>query len=88
MDEAGDGIAVLMLRLKGDWIEQSPHIIYTHGHGNIVGAADAELGVSHGAFLLDDINLPVTVGADIEFDVEMAGSDLGSGVSGITFGFA
>lgn len=88
VDEAGDGVAVLMLRLKGDWIEQSPHIIYTHGHGCIAGAADAELGVSHGAFFLDDINIPVTVGADIEFDVEMAGEDLGSGTAGVTFGFA
>ena len=88
VDEASDGSAVLMLRLKGDWIERSPHIIYTHGHGAKAGTAGSDEGTTHGAFFLDDINLPVTVGADIEFDVEMAGSDLGSGTAGITFGFA
>ncbi len=88
VDEAGDGVAVLFVRLKGEWVKNSPHIIYTHGHGNIVGAADAELGVSHGKFFLDDMNLEVEPGADIEMDVEMAGEDLGSGTAGITLGFA
>lgn len=88
VDEGGDGAAVLLLRLKGDWIEKTPHTIYTHGHGSKAGTAGSDEGTTHGAFLLDDINLGVTVGADIEFDVEMAGSDLGSGTAGITFGFA
>ena len=88
VDEASNGAAVLMLRLKGDWIARSPQIIYTHGHGNTAGQSGSDEGQTHGAFVLDDINLEVVVGADIEFDFEMAGSDLGSGVAGITFGFA
>lgn len=88
VDEAGDGVAVLFVRLKGEWVKNSPHIIYTHGHGNIAGTAGSDEGVTHGEFFLDDMNLEVEVGSDIEMDVEMAGEDLGSGTAGITFGFA
>ena len=88
VDEAADGVAVLMIRLKGEWVEKSPHIIYTIAHGNVAGTTGSDEGTTHGAFFLDDMNLPVQVGADIEMDVEMAGSDLGSGTAGITMGFA
>ena len=88
VDEAADGIAVLLVRLKGEWVENTPHVIYCIAHGNLAGIAGSDEGVPSGAFFLDDMNLEVVVGADIEMDVEMAGSDLGSGAAGITFGFA
>ena len=87
-DEAGDGAAVLLIRLRGDWLTPNPQVIYAIANGGIVGAADAEMGVSHGAFFLDDMNLEVTPGTLIEIDAEMAGSDRGSGTAGITLGFA
>ena len=88
VDEAADGIAVLLVRLKGEWVANTPHVIYAIAHGNLAGIAGSDEGVPSGAFFLDDMNLEVEVGADIEMDVEMAGSDLGSGVAGITLGFA
>lgn len=88
VDEASNGAAVLMLRLKGDWIARSPHVLYPIAHANLAGQSGSDEGQTHGAFFLDDINLEVVVGADIEFDFEQAGSDLGSGAAAITFGFA
>ena len=88
VDEAADGIAVLLIRLRGDWLSPNPQTIYTIAHGNLAGIAGSDEGVPSGAFFLDDMNLEVTSGSLIEMDAEMAGSDLGSGTSGITLGFA
>jgi len=88
VDEGADGAAVLMVRLRGDWLEINPQVIYCMAKGNVAGQAGSDEGVTVGHFFLDDMNLKVVPGADIEFEFEMAGSDLGSGTAGITFGFA
>lgn len=87
VDEASDGAAVLMLRLKGDWVKPNPQVIYCMAKGNVAGQSGSDEGVAVGHFFLDDMNLGVVPGAQIEFDFVMAGSDLGSGTGGVTFGF-
>ena len=88
VDEAGDGVGILLIRLNGDWLTPNPQHIYAIAHGNKAGTAGSDEGTTHGAFFLDDMNLEVTPGALIEMQAEMVGADLGSGTAGITLGFA
>ena len=90
VDEAANSAGyVVLVRLRGDWIETQPHTIMCIGGGHIAGGdAGADEGVRRVRFFLDDINLEVTPGATIEIDGENAGADPGNGVGGITLGFA
>lgn len=89
-DEGADGLAVLFVRLRGDWIKQNqPHTIMVQGGGSIAGQAGSDEGVQRSPpFLLDDMNLEVGAGSEISMDFESAGADRGSGTAGITLGFA
>ena len=90
-DDAADGSSVLFARLKGDWVvENQPHTIMCMGRGSIAGGdAGADEGVRAVApFVLEDIGLEVSAGSTIQLDLENAGDDPGSGVGGITLGFA
>ena len=88
VDEAGDGVGILLIRLNGDWVNPNPQHIYAIAHGNKGGTAGSDEGTTHGAFFLDDMNLEVEPGALIEMQAEMVGADLGSSTAGITLGFA
>ena len=89
-DEAADGLAVLFVRLRGDWLrENAPHTIMCMGGGSIAGQSGSDEGVQRSeAFFLDDMNLPIHPDTSIAIDFESAGADRGSGVAGITLGFA
>lgn len=87
VDEAADAIAVLLTRLKGDWLKINPQVLYCLAYGSIAGTAGSDEGTRAGHFILDDMNLEVVPGALIEGDFEMAGGDLGSGSALITLGF-
>jgi len=89
-DEGADGSSVLFVRLKGDWIEENqPHTIMVMGRGAIAGQAGSDEGVQQSEnFVLEDMGIAVSAGSTIQIDFENAGDDPGSGVGGITLGFA
>lgn len=88
-DEGADGSHVIMLRLKGDWIEQQPHTIMVAGGGSIAGQSGSDEGVTRiEPFFLDDMNIPVSVGSTIELDGLQVGDDMGSGQIAVELGFA
>lgn len=88
VDEGADGAGVLLVRLKGDWLSPNPQVVYAIAKGNVAGQSGSDETAHVGHMTLGDMNLEVFPGTLIEMDFEMAGSDLGSGVAGITLGFA
>ena len=89
-DDAADGSSIFFVRLRGDWIKSNqPHTIMCLGRGSIAGISGSDEGVNRTPpFLLDDMNLEVGAGSTISLDFENAGDDPGSGVAGISLGFA